>query len=131
MNTVQQQLEKVDACAQKALALSDGKPTLAVVLGSGWGAFASEVENARSITYSELPHFPRPSVEGHSGKMVFGQIGSVRVVVLQGRVHYYEGYSPEEVVFPTRVLARMGIKNLIVTNASGGLLRPCAPETLC
>lgn len=97
------------------------KPTLGIILGSGLGNFASQVENAVVIPYSEIPHWPQSTVEGHSGKLVIGTIGGVVVAVMQGRVHAYEGYSMEEVTFPARVLGRMGCKTLIVTNAAGGI----------
>lgn len=97
------------------------KPTLGIILGSGLGNFASQVENAVAIPYSEIPHWPQSTVEGHSGKLVVGLIDGVAVAVMQGRVHAYEGYSMEEVTFPTRVLGRMGCKTLIVTNAAGGI----------
>jgi purine-nucleoside phosphorylase len=96
-------------------------PRVAVVLGSGLGSFADRVEQPIAIPYSDIPHFPRPTVEGHSGRLVVGAIAGTPVAVMQGRVHGYEGYSPEEVTFPTRVLGRLGIGTLIVTNAAGGV----------
>src|ERR1700761_7585090 len=100
---------------------TDLKPELGIILGSGLGNFASQVENAVVIPYSEIPNWPQSTVEGHSGKLVIGTIGGVAVAVMQGRVHAYEGYAMEEVTFPTRVLGRMGCKSLIVTNAAGGI----------
>lgn len=96
-------------------------PTTGIVLGSGLGAFADRVNDAVSIPYSEIPHFPQSTVPGHSGKLIIGTVGGAAVAVMQGRVHAYEGYSPEEVVFPVRVLGLLGIKSLIVTNAAGGI----------
>ncbi|WP_128914682.1 purine-nucleoside phosphorylase [Granulicella sibirica] len=96
-------------------------PTLGIILGSGLGNFASQVENAAIIPYSEIPHFPQSTVVGHSGKLVLGHIGGVSVAVMQGRVHAYEGYPMSEVTFPTRVLSLLGCKTLIVTNAAGGI----------
>jgi purine-nucleoside phosphorylase len=96
-------------------------PRVAVVLGSGLGSFAERVEQAIAIPYTDIPHFPRPTVEGHSGRLVVGTVAGTPVAVMQGRVHGYEGYSPEEVTFPTRVLGRLGIATLIVTNAAGGV----------
>jgi purine-nucleoside phosphorylase len=94
---------------------------VAVVLGSGLGSFAESVEHPVAIAYEEIPHFPRPTVEGHSGRLLVGRVAGAPVAVMQGRVHAYEGYSPEEVTFPIRVLGRLGITTLIVTNAAGGI----------
>lgn len=96
-------------------------PVLGIILGSGLGNFAEQVENAVAIPYAEIPNFPKSTVEGHSGKLVIGHIAGVPVAVMQGRVHAYEGYAMDDVVFPTRVLARLGCKKLIVTNAAGGI----------
>jgi purine-nucleoside phosphorylase len=100
---------------------TDLKPTLGIILGSGLGGFASQVENPTTIPYAEIPNFPRSTVEGHEGKLVLGTIGGVAVAVMQGRVHAYEGYSMAEVTFPTRVLGLLGCKGLLVTNAAGGI----------
>jgi purine-nucleoside phosphorylase len=96
-------------------------PRVAVVLGSGLGSFAESVERPVAIPYEEIPHFPRPTVEGHSGRLLVGSVAGTPVAVMQGRVHAYEGYSPDEVTFPIRVLGRLGITTLIVTNAAGGI----------
>jgi purine-nucleoside phosphorylase len=96
-------------------------PRVAVVLGSGLGSFAESVEQPVAIPYEEIPHFPRPTVEGHSGRLLVGTVAQTPIAVMQGRVHAYEGYSPEEVTFPIRVLGRLGITTLIVTNAAGGI----------
>jgi purine-nucleoside phosphorylase len=96
-------------------------PRVAVVLGSGLGSFAESVERPVAIAYQDIPHFPRPTVEGHSGRLLAGTVAGTPVAVMQGRVHAYEGYGPEEVTFPIRVLGRLGITTLIVTNAAGGI----------
>jgi purine-nucleoside phosphorylase len=96
-------------------------PRVAIVLGSGLGSFADRIENPIAIPYTTIPHFPRPTVEGHSGRLVVGTIAGVPVAVMQGRVHGYEGYSPQEATFPVRVLGRLGISALILTNAAGGI----------
>jgi purine-nucleoside phosphorylase len=96
-------------------------PTLGIVLGSGLGNFATQVENATVIPYADIPHFPVSTVEGHSGKLVLGSIAGTEVAVMQGRVHAYEGYSMREVTFPTRVLGLLGCEAMIVTNAAGGI----------
>jgi purine-nucleoside phosphorylase len=97
------------------------RPKIAVVLGSGLGAFADELGEAARVPYSQIPSFPRSTAIGHAGQMVIGNAGDVAVAVMQGRVHLYEGYSAEEVAFPVRVLGRMGIRALIITNAAGGI----------
>ena len=102
-------------------AATDVRPTLGIILGSGLGSFASQVENALRIPYAEIPHFPTSTVQGHSGHLVLGTIAGVSVAVMQGRVHAYEGYPLSEVTFPTRVLGLVGCKTLIVTNAAGGI----------
>jgi purine-nucleoside phosphorylase len=102
-------------------AATDVRPTLGIILGSGLGNFASQVDNALRIPYAEIPHFPRSTVEGHSGHLVIGTIAGIPVAVMQGRVHAYEGYPLSEVTFPTRVLGLFGCKTLIVTNAAGGI----------
>jgi purine-nucleoside phosphorylase len=94
---------------------------VALVLGSGLGAFAGELEDAQAISYSEIPGFARPTVEGHAGRLVVGRTGGVTVAAMQGRFHFYEGYTLEEVTFPIRVLGLLGAKSLVLTNAAGGL----------
>lgn len=106
------------------------KPQIGLILGSGLGSFADQLNNSTAIPYSELPHFPRTSVAGHKGQLVLGDIDGVEVAVLQGRVHYYEGYSMNEVAYPTRTLAKLGIKTLVTTNASGGLNPDMEPGSL-
>src|SRR5580692_1812409 len=97
------------------------RPSVAVVLGSGLGGFAAKLEDPVTIPFAEIPHFPQSTVPGHSGRLLIGTLGGTPVAVMQGRVHAYEGYSPEEVTFPIRVLGRLGITTLIVTNAAGGV----------
>jgi purine-nucleoside phosphorylase len=96
-------------------------PKVGIVLGSGLGDFADRLEKRVAIPYRDLPHFPKSSVVGHASQLVLGEIGGEPIVAMQGRVHYYEGYSPTEVVFPIRVLCRLGIHTLVVTNAAGGI----------
>ena len=113
--------EQATAAAEFIAARTPLRPQIAIVLGSGLGAFASELENPTAIPFSEIPHFPQSTVPGHSGRLVLGSIANVPVAVMQGRVHAYEGYSSEEVTFPIRVLGRLGIRSLILTNAAGGI----------
>jgi purine-nucleoside phosphorylase len=98
-----------------------GMPKVAVVLGSGLGAFADELKDSVAIPYGDIPNFPRSTAVGHAGRLVVGRIGDLTVAVMQGRVHSYEGYSSREAGFPVRVLGRMGIKSLVLTNAAGGI----------
>ncbi len=105
-------------------------PRVGVVLGSGLGAFAGQVEEPVVLAYASLPYFPQSTVEGHSGNLILGTIAGVAVAVLQGRVHAYEGYSMAEVTFPTRVLALLGCETLIVTNAAGGIDPALGPGQL-
>ena len=96
-------------------------PTVGVVLGSGLGAVANSVTESIVIPYQEIPHFPQSTVEGHSGRIVAGRLGGSPVVIMQGRVHYYEGYTPAQVTFPMRVLGMLGIQAVVLTNAAGGI----------
>ena len=97
------------------------RPQIALVLGSGLGAFADDFESATKIPYAKIPNFPRSTAIGHAGQLVLGKVGGIAVAGMQGRVHLYEGYSAKQVGFPARVFARMGVKALIVTNAAGGI----------
>lgn len=99
------------------------RPKIALVLGSGLGAFADEFSIATRIPYAEIPYFPRSTAIGHAGQLVIGKVGAIPVAGMQGRVHLYEGYSAKDVVFPIRVFARMGVKAVILTNAAGGIKR--------
>lgn len=99
------------------------RPKIALVLGSGLGAFADEFSVATRIPYAEIPYFPRSTAIGHAGQLVIGKVGALPVAGMQGRVHLYEGYSAKDVVFPIRVFARMGVKAVILTNAAGGIKR--------
>jgi purine-nucleoside phosphorylase len=97
------------------------EPRIAVVLGSGLGGFADDFEEAVAIPYEDIPGFVRSTAQGHAGRLVVGKVDSVPVLAMQGRVHYYEGYSLEEVTFPVRTFGVLGIKTLILTNAAGGI----------
>jgi purine-nucleoside phosphorylase len=118
-------MDYFDQVAEAAAFLSAGlgalKPRVGIVLGSGLGAAAEAVENPTIVPYSEIPHFPQSTVEGHSGQLVAGLLGGAPVVVMQGRVHFYEGYSPLEVTFPMRVLGMLGVRAVVLTNAAGGI----------
>jgi purine-nucleoside phosphorylase len=97
------------------------KPQVGIVLGSGLGAFARDIQVETTLPFDEIPNFAPPSVEGHQGNLVFGHIGGKAIVALQGRLHYYEGHSLDAVVFPTRVMALLGAPVMILTNSAGGL----------
>jgi purine-nucleoside phosphorylase len=116
-------LSRLDACVATIRQRAPGfTPRLGLILGSGLGSFADTLERAVSIPYAELPDFPRSSVVGHAGRLVLGyHQGTLPVVTMQGRVHFYEGYQPWQVGFPTRVMCRLGIGALVVTNAAGGI----------
>jgi len=105
-------------------------PKVGVVLGSGLGEFAARVEEQTVIPFAGIPHFKKVSVAGHAGRLVLGRVGGVAVAVLQGRYHYYEGHDISDVVFPVRVLAKMGIAGLLLTNAAGGIGRDLRPGDL-
>jgi purine-nucleoside phosphorylase len=96
-------------------------PVTGVILGTGLGGLATEIEDAIKIPYSDIPNFPISTVEGHSGNLIFGQLGDQYVVAMQGRFHYYEGYDMKEVTFPIRVLKYLGIQRLFLSNAAGGI----------
>ena len=110
-----------ERAAKFILAKTKLRPRIGLVLGSGLGAFANELADATRIDYKKIPHFPQSTAIGHAGRMVIGKIGDVPVAAMQGRVHFYEGYTPQQVIFPMRVMARMGIRAVLITNAAGGI----------
>jgi len=112
---------RADRAAKFILKTTKLRPKVALVLGSGLGAFADEFAQAARIPYSKIPHYPRSTAVGHAGQLVTGRVEGVEVAAMQGRVHLYEGYSAKEVAFPMRVFARMGVKAVILTNAAGGV----------
>ncbi|MGM0681716.1 MAG: purine-nucleoside phosphorylase, partial [Thermodesulfobacteriota bacterium] len=99
----------------------DRAPEIILILGTGLGGLVERIEEKKSIPYDEIPNFPRSTVTSHHGNLVFGVLGGKRVAALQGRFHYYEGYSTVELAFPVRVLSLLGPQTMIVSNASGGL----------
>ncbi|QCR24840.1 purine-nucleoside phosphorylase [Pontibacter sp. SGAir0037] len=96
-------------------------PEFGIILGTGLGALVNEIDIAHSLSYADIPHFPVSTVESHSGRLIFGQLAGRNVIVMQGRFHYYEGYSMDQVVFPVRVMKLLGVQKLFVSNAAGGL----------
>jgi purine-nucleoside phosphorylase len=118
MRDIIQQLTETTAFISK---IYSPKPTVGVVLGSGLGNFTSAINVEQEIDYDEIPNFPSSTVEGHHGKLIFGEISGKKIVAMAGRFHYYEGYSPLMVTFPIRVLKFLGIKTLLISNAAGGV----------
>ncbi|HKV03892.1 MAG TPA: purine-nucleoside phosphorylase [Candidatus Acidoferrales bacterium] len=112
---------RASRAAKFILAKTKWRPKIALILGSGLGAFAGELDSAARIPYRKIPGFPRSTVDGHAGVLAIGKSSGVPVAVMQGRVHLYEGYSPDEIVFPMRVLGRLGIRAAILTNAAGAI----------
>jgi len=112
---------RAEEAAQYLLTQTKLRPKIGLVLGSGLGSFADNLADATRIPYSAIPFFPRSTAIGHAGQMVIGKADAIPVAAMQGRVHMYEGYSPQDVVFPMRVLARMGVQAVILTNAAGGI----------
>lgn len=107
----------------------NGTPKIGLILGSGLGVLADEVNNPTKLSYSEIPHFPVSTVEGHAGQFVFGELENKEVVAMQGRFHFYEGYSMQDVTFPVRVMKELGVEVLVVTNAAGGVNELYSAET--
>ena len=122
--------EEAEEAARFVLSATTLRPHAAVVLGSGLGAFAGEVADAVRIPYAAIPHFLQPTAEGHAGQLVIGTIADTPIVVLQGRLHFYEGLPIEQVVFPIRALGRMGIRELVLTSAAGGINTELMPGAL-
>ncbi|MBQ4310169.1 MAG: purine-nucleoside phosphorylase [Oscillospiraceae bacterium] len=113
--------KRIERCLEAVRAKTDFVPEIALVLGSGLGGYADGIKQVASVDYSEIKDFPISTVMGHRGRFVFGYVEDVPVVVMQGRVHYYEGYKMEDVVLPTRLMKLMGAKVLFLTNAAGGI----------
>jgi len=115
------EFDQATRAAKFILSKTKLRPKVALVLGSGLGAFADEFANATRISYKKIPHFPQSTAIGHAGQLVIGRVGDIPVAGMQGRVHLYEGYTAKQVAFPIRVFQRAGIKAVIVTNAAGGI----------
>jgi purine-nucleoside phosphorylase len=114
-------IAQIDEATQALKKRTSHQPRVGIILGSGLNDLADSVQKADHISYRDLPHFPVSTVQGHAGRFVIGELEGVTVLVMQGRIHYYEGYSMGEVTLPVRVMQRMGIEILIVTNAAGGV----------
>ncbi len=118
---MQEVYEKLQRCLGSIREKTDFQPEAALVLGSGLGDYADEIQIVQTVDYTEIEDFPRSTVAGHKGRFVFGYAGELPVVIMQGRVHYYEGYPITDVVLPTRLMGLLGAKKLILTNAAGGV----------
>lgn len=114
-------LQRIDEAVEHVRRRGDWAPEVGLVLGTGLGALIRDIEVEDTIEYEEIPHFPVSTVESHSGRLVFGNLEGRPVMAMQGRFHYYEGYSMEQVTFPIRVMQRMGVETLVVSNACGGM----------
>ncbi|UCZ54694.1 purine-nucleoside phosphorylase [Bacillus shivajii] len=123
-------LEQIKEAAQAIEGKISVKPTIGLILGSGLGELADDIENAVKMEYHTIPHFPTSTVAGHKGQLVIGELEGVNVIAMQGRFHYYEGYSMQEVTFPVRVMKQLGCETLIVTNACGGMNESFKPGDL-
>src|SRR5256714_6328388 len=122
--------ERAEKAARLVSSRAQTDASVAVILGSGLGAFADELSSQSAIPYGDIPGFARATVEGHAGRLVIGKIGDSSVAAMQGRFHFYEGYSLEDVTFPIRVLKLLGVRTLILTNASGALNVEFVPGSL-
>lgn len=122
--------EKIQGAANYLKEQTSLQPEIGLILGSGLGVLAEEIEEAVKTPYDQIPDFPVSTVEGHAGQLVFGKLNGVQVVAMQGRFHYYEGYHFEQVTFPVRVMKELGVKSLIVTNAAGGVNKDFSPGDL-
>ena len=124
-------VQALDAAAARIRRRAPAEPLIGLVLGSGLGAFAERLTDRKAIPYAEIPQFPASTgVVGHAGELVLGRVGKTPVAVLSGRVHFYEGHSMADVVFPARVLARLGVKAVVLTNAAGGVRLTFKPGDL-
>ena len=114
-------LERIKSTASFIRSKVDFDPQVGIILGTGLGGLVNHIDIAATLDYRDIPDFPVSTVEGHAGRFIFGSLGGKRVVAMQGRFHYYEGYTPQQVVFPVRVMKFLGIRCLFVSNASGGV----------
>ena len=123
-------LNRVEETLAYIYSKTDYRPETAIVLGSGLGLVGDNLINPVAIPYEELPHWKSSTAPGHSGRLIFAELGGKQVVCMQGRLHYYEGYSMEDITYPVRVMAKMGVKNLLLSNAAGGVNTDFAPGQL-
>ncbi len=114
-------LEKIEETLQAIKKVTKDKYPVGIILGTGLGGLVNEINVEHEIDYANLPHFPLSTVESHKGKLIFGTIGNKKVVAMQGRFHYYEGYTMQQIVYPVRVMKFLGVETLLVSNACGGM----------
>ena len=115
-------IQQIDESAGYISTFCNGQvPRIAIILGSGLGPLANHIDDSVTIPYSRIPHFQQPTATGHKGNLIIGTLGGKRVMAMQGRFHYYEGYTMQQVTFPVRVMARLGVKYLFVSNAAGAV----------
>src|SRR5437762_6249491 len=122
--------DRAQRAADQIRSSANAEPSVAIVLGSGLGAFADELTESTSLSYKDIAGFAQATVEGHAGRLVIGKAGAVPIAAMQGRFHFYEGYSLEDVTFPIRVLKSLGVRTLILTNAAGSLNTEFTPGSL-
>lgn len=122
--------ETINSAVKMITARLSDKPEIAIILGTGLGSLVDNIEDAVSIPYTEIPGFPLSTAPSHKGRLLFGYYGKKYVMVMQGRIHYYEGYDMQQVTYPVRIISRLGIKTLIVTNVSGSLRKEMQPGSI-
>jgi len=130
MISIEDYINKVDETVRFLKEKIKRKPSVVIILGTGLGGLIESIEVDALLPYEQIPHFPRSTVEGHQGNLIFGKLKGKDVAVLQGRFHYYEGYSTRELTFPLRTLSQLGAETLVVTNAAGGLDTSFIPGTI-
>ena len=118
MSQLKLKIEEAVSWIRKHTGLS---PNVGIVLGTGLGDLVREIDVSQELSYKDIPYFPESTVEAHAGKLIFGKIDKTAVVCMQGRFHYYEGYSMEQITFPIRVMKFLGVKTLVISNAAGGM----------
>jgi len=123
-------LNKIKQTAEQVRSKIGAKPRIAIVLGSGLGNLSDYMSNRIELPFEDIPNFPRTTVPGHEGKLIFGELGGAEIVAMKGRFHYYEGWNMEEIVFPLRMFKLLGVENLILTNAAGGINTQFRPGDL-
>jgi purine-nucleoside phosphorylase len=116
-------MKKIEEAVSFIKSQIGAEPQVGIVLGSGLGSFTKELKIEKEIPYGDIPHFPVSTVKGHSGKLIYGELSGKKVLAMAGRFHYYEGYSPQDVVFPVRVMKFLGVKTLLLSNAAGATNR--------
>lgn len=114
-------MSKTDESLNYIRSVTDANPEIGLILGSGLGQLGDEIENMQAINYGDIPHFARSTAPGHKGRFVIGQLAGKQVICMQGRLHCYEGHSMEDIIYPVRIMKRLGVRSLILTNAAGGI----------